>query len=282
MVWSVLRGDFEEPIVPGTRHGQQPGSFHLRPHVRTELAVDSRPDLVVVPEREAGIDDGRCRHQGCEDRGGLVEEFDSAVAHLGQEVDVGSQLVGREQADLQAPVGCRANAVDGLLRALVDWVARVLAGCQLVGELRRSRSPGQNREERQRRRAGENRATGDALGLLVLLLHGLAPVCRSGCRAPRCAQWINMPPFTSRVTPVQYLASGLARNTMQPATSAGSPMRFSGICSRMPFMRSSGISPLLMSVAMRPGVTQLTRMPSMPNSRAIARARPSTPAFAAE
>jgi hypothetical protein len=44
-----------------------------------------------------------------------------------------------------------------------------------------------------------------------------------------------------------------------------------------------GVSlPLMMSVPIRPGVMQLMRMPWAPNSRAMARARPSTPALAAE
>ena len=47
--------------------------------------------------------------------------------------------------------------------------------------------------------------------------------------------------------------------------------------------RISSVSlPPVMSVWIRPGVTQLTRMPSGPSSRAIALARPSTPALAAE
>ena len=45
----------------------------------------------------------------------------------------------------------------------------------------------------------------------------------------------------------------------------------------------AGVSlPPVMSVWIRPGVTQFTRMPSGPSSRAIAFAKPSTPAFAAE
>lgn len=48
------------------------------------------------------------------------------------------------------------------------------------------------------------------------------------------------------------------------------------------YHNSGGILPMLMSVTISPGVMQLTRMLSGPSSRAIALARPSTPALAAE
>jgi hypothetical protein len=49
------------------------------------------------------------------------------------------------------------------------------------------------------------------------------------------------------------------------------------------FVLISSVSlPEVMSVPINPGVTQLTRIPSAPNSRAIALASPRTPAFAAE
>lgn len=94
-------------------------------------------------------------------------------------------------------------------------------------------------------------------------------------------QWMCMPPLTSSVAPVTYDDRSLARNRQHPATSATSPRRFSG----MPFTMSrvlSGVSlSPVMSVLMSPGATALTRMLSAPNSRAIARTRPSTPALAA-
>src|SRR6059058_4139206 len=93
------------------------------------------------------------------------------------------------------------------------------------------------------------------------------------------AQWINMPPFTSSVMPVQYSERSLARKTQAPPMSSARPRRASGIVSAISAFFSSVSLPLMMSVPIRPGVMLLTRMPSGPNSRAIARANPSTPAL---
>ena len=59
-----------------------------------------------------------------------------------------------------------------------------------------------------------------------------------------------------------------------PSLPSGMPLRISYI--------SSVSLPPVMSVSIRPGVTQFTRMPSGLSSRAMALARPSTPALAAE
>ena len=67
-----------------------------------------------------------------------------------------------------------------------------------------------------------------------------------------------------------------------PATSPASPRRFRGMLPAISAFCASVSFPLLISVLIRPGVTQLTRMLSGPSSRAMALARPSTPALAAE
>jgi hypothetical protein len=59
----------------------------------------------------------------------------------------------------------------------------------------------------------------------------------------------------------------------------GVPSRPSGICQQRRFCASGSAS--VMSVAMKPGATQLTVMLRLPSSRASARVMPATPALAA-
>src|SRR5215218_8441013 len=69
---------------------------------------------------------------------------------------------------------------------------------------------------------------------------------------------------------------------MRSATSLTLPPRPTGICATSCSFRSPVSAPPLMSVSMKPGATELAVIPLGPNSRASARAKPSSAAFAAE
>ena len=77
-----------------------------------------------------------------------------------------------------------------------------------------------------------------------------------------------------------YFASPLARKATALAMSSGSPNLPSGICVTTPLFSSSG-SPLVMSVAMKPGATALHVMPRLASSRAITFVSPISPALLA-
>ena len=64
------------------------------------------------------------------------------------------------------------------------------------------------------------------------------------------------------VSPVMYAAPSDARNATSSATSSGSPKRPSEI----PFLSSSSLSSLVMSVLMKPGAMAFTVMFLMPTS----------------
>ena len=74
----------------------------------------------------------------------------------------------------------------------------------------------------------------------------------------------------------------LARNTHAPATSLAQPSRDKGMPAMMSAFLASSSLPWVISVSINPGAMQFTRMPSPPNSRAMALASPRIPALAAE
>jgi len=84
-----------------------------------------------------------------------------------------------------------------------------------------------------------------------------------------------MPPSTTNSAPLVKADASLARKTIVPATSAGSPGRPTGIS------RCSGSMRVVICVRMNPGCTELTRMPEGPSSTASDCDSPRTPNFAA-
>src|SRR5947209_10996331 len=72
------------------------------------------------------------------------------------------------------------------------------------------------------------------------------------------------PPATRSTAPVTYDAASERRNTTASATSAAVPARAIGVVGAKRSMRPGG----WISVAMMPGATALTRMPSPASSRA--------------
>jgi len=78
--------------------------------------------------------------------------------------------------------------------------------------------------------------------------------------------------------PVVYAAAGESRNAIVPATSSGAPIRPSGSAALIPCRTGSGRARTL-GVAIRPGMTTLTRMPWRPHSAASVRTMPISPAL---
>ena len=86
----------------------------------------------------------------------------AAHAHLGQQVRVRAELVGREQPDVEPAAGRLADAVERLLGADIDRVGRVLPGCQLEVELGRRSAARDDAAQRQRGTAGQQGPAGDS------------------------------------------------------------------------------------------------------------------------
>ena len=73
----------------------------------------------------------------------------------------------------------------------------------------------------------------------------------------------HVSPSTGSTTPVMKAAAGVHRNTAARATSSGVPQRASGVRARMgPARAGSSCSAWVSGVAIQPGATALTRMPS--------------------
>ena len=91
---------------------------------------------------------------------------------------------------------------------------------------------------------------------------------------------VTIPPSTLITAPLTKDAASEASHRYALAISSGCPMRPSGVCARMPSSIFSGMA-LIISVAMKPGATALTRMRYLPSSRAHTRVIPITPALLA-
>ena len=168
-------GDVAEAVGPARRGGEQAHALDLRFDVLAEAAVQSLIDLVVRGEGKADVYQARGRNEGRQDGGGLVEELHPAVAHLAQQIGVRSELIGREEADLQFPARRLANAVDRLLRALVHGVGGVLAGSELVAELGGIGRACADGEQRQRSAGREQRPAGYPAARPIFVVHCCLP-----------------------------------------------------------------------------------------------------------
>jgi len=150
----------EEAVVPQRRDRHEADLGDLPGDVLAERAVDRLPDVVVVLEGEADVDEASGRHQRVQDRRGKVEELDSARAHLAKEIGVGAELVRRKQLHIEPAAGGLADAVQGFAGPHVDRVARILAGRELIAEFGRRAAARDQRDHRQRRGARQQRAAG--------------------------------------------------------------------------------------------------------------------------
>ena len=102
--------------------------------------------------------------------------------------------------------------------------------------------------------------------------------------SPFLVAWAIIPPSTTMVAPLMYVASSDARKAMVPATSSGWPclprgaMRISAACGTP----SGSWNCERRGVSMPPGQMQLMRTPLRPNSAASARVSITTPPFKAQ
>src|ERR1700730_12429414 len=77
------------------------------------------------------------------------------------------------------------------------------------------------------------------------------------------AQPIRYPPSTGRMTPVTNAHAGEQRNTTEPVMSSTSPQRPRGVRARIaPLFWASSRTVAVSGVAIQPGATALTRIPS--------------------
>jgi len=70
-----------------------------------ELAVHRRPNLVVILEREADAVDRRDRHERRQDQARQREELDAAGPDLAQHVGIRTELVVRENLQVEPAIG---------------------------------------------------------------------------------------------------------------------------------------------------------------------------------